>query len=329
MRDGTEPADGGARSGSSVLELLANGLSARILDAHIEGPRRLAELQDALGFPPKSTLRSALAKLEDAGALRRLESSFAPHAAVFELTPAGEEMRFATEVLQMWLASAPRGPLELDTPQGQAAVKAVTGGWNSLTSKLASRPFTLTELEEAIPGVNRAALQRRLQKMERNGQIEALARQGRKTPYIATDWLRHSIAPLCVAGRYERRYLATTTPAITRVEVEAAFQLSVPLIALPKGANGECALVVRTSVGDPDPQKGVAGVTVALRGGELVSCRAEIEEQPTSWALGSAENWLDAVIDGNPRRLRSIGGPHGQLAYDLVRGTHLALFGEG
>jgi DNA-binding HxlR family transcriptional regulator len=328
MPDGTGPASGGNRSGSSVLELLANGLHARILDAHAAGPWRLSELQEVLGFYAQSTLRSALGKLEAAGALRRLESSLSPHAAVYALTSAGEEMRFAAAVLEAWLARAPRGPIEPGKPSAQAAVKAVTGSWSLLMGKLASRPFTLAELEEAIPAASRAALERRLQKMERSGQIEALERRGRGTPYEVTEWLRRSIAPLCVAGRYERRYLAATTPAITKVEVEAAFQLSIPLVELPRGVEGDCALVVRTAVGDADPRQGLAGVTVRTRAGELASCRAEIERDPATWALGSPEEWLDAVIDGDPGSLRSIGGADQRLAYELVRGTHLALFGE-
>jgi len=325
----TGPEDGGIRAGSSVLELLANPLILGILEAHAESPRRLAELQKMFGWFPRSTLRTAVAKLESAGALRRQDVSIAPHAAVSALTPAGEEMRFAATALEEWLGDSPNGAIMPGSEAAQAAILALTGGWSStLMLRLASRPFTLTELDRLIPDVSGAALARRLAKMRRSGQIEALEKRGRSTPYVVTNWLRRSIAPLCVAGRYERRHLTTTTAPITKVEVEAAFTLAVPLVRLATRVDGECALGVLTAVDDPNRRKGLSGVTVEVRGGRAVSCEARIEGDPSTWALGSAENWLDAVIDGDPGSLRSISGPKRQLARELVRGIHLALFGE-
>jgi DNA-binding HxlR family transcriptional regulator len=318
--------DGEVRAGSRVLSVFENPLNTKILRAHADGPLRLTELQEKIGWSAQTTVRAAISNLCEVGALAKQPVGRTPHAVATSLGPAGDDMLSVADALETWLGRAAGGPIAPDGEEAKGAVKALAGGWSStLMRMLANRPFTLTELAGLIPGVSYPALERRLSWMRTTGQIEPLEQCGRGTPYVVTDWLRHAIAPLCAAGRCERRHLESEGAPITAVEVEASFLLALPLAPLPGGARGPCMLAVRTDQAERGP--GLAGVTVEVGRGEVVSCAPEVGAEPATWAVGTPETWLDAVIDGSIEELR-IGGADPQLALDLVSGIHQALFGE-
>lgn len=331
MPDAAAPIDGEVRAGSRVLSLFANPLNARILRAHAGAPQRPADLPEKIGHPAQTTLRAALANLREIGALAKRQNGGLRFATENELTPAGEEMLFVAGVVEHWLARSPDGPISPDSDAAKGAVKALAGGWTSTVMRaLASGAFTLTELNRLIPGVSYPSLERRLARMRATGQIEPIETEGRGRPYLVTDWLRRAIGPLCAAGRCERRHLPDDSAPITKVEVEAAFLLTVPLASMPPSANGTCMLAVQTGAGDPEGQSRdnhLAGVTVEFERGQAVSFAARVDERPTTWALGTPETWLDVVIDGDFELLR-LGGARPQLALDLVNGARFALFGE-
>jgi DNA-binding HxlR family transcriptional regulator len=238
-------------------------------------------------------------------------------------------MIFVADVVERWLAFSPTGPIPPDSDAAKGAVKALSGGWSStLMRALANRPFTLTELDRLIPDISYPSLERRLVSMRAAGQIEPLEAEGRGTPYVVTEWLRRSIAPLCAAGRCERRHLDADTALITDVEVEAAFMLAMPLASMPPNATGTCMLAVQTGPnGCNDSGHDLSGVTVELEHGEVASCTPTVDQSPPTWALGTAEDWLDVVIDGDLAALR-LGGARPELALSMVNGLHVALFGE-
>jgi len=229
------------------------------------------------------------------------------------------------KALEGWLAQSPTGPIPVADEHVKVAVKALAEGWSStLMRALAIGPHSLTELSNLIPEVSYPSLERRIRWMRASGQIAALPKGARGTPYAPTDWLRGSVAPLCVAGRCERRFLERTPP-ITDVEIEAAFLLTLPLVRLPRPTEGTCLLASRTDRGDADPDPHLAGTTVEVRAGEVSACSVVWEGEPNTWAIGTSDAWLDAVIDGRMEDLR-IGGTNPQLACDLAQGLHLALF---
>jgi DNA-binding HxlR family transcriptional regulator len=314
------------RAGSRVLSLFVNPLNATVLRLHAVGPLRLTEVQEKIGGAAETTLRGAVTNLHDVGALDRRRVRRTPYGVTSELTPIGEELLFVAEVLDAWLAQAPNGPIPHGSEAAKAAVKALAGGWSStLMWVLADRSLTLTELHRLIPDVSYPSLERRLTWMRSTGQVEPVSGQGRGTPYVVTDWLRRSIAPLCAAGRCERRHFADDSGLITDIEVEAAFLLSVPLAPLPASAEGSCMLAVQTETGDGTGDH-VSGVTVEVKRGKVTSSKARVEKSPATWALGTAETWLDVVIDGRLENLR-LGGARPQLGLDLANGIHHALFG--
>jgi DNA-binding HxlR family transcriptional regulator len=325
----TASIEGEVRAGSRVLEIFENPLNARVLQAHTEGPCRLSELQERIGRPAQTTVRAAVANLCRIGALERRAVGDSSYAVATELSEAGEEMLFVADEVETWLALCPYGPISPGGEEAKDATKALAGGWSStLMRALAGRSFTLTELADLIPGVSYAALERRIASMRASGQIEPVEQKGRGTPYVVTDWLRYAIAPLCAAGRWERRHLGEQTPPITDVEVEASFLLTLPLAPLPPYAQGTCVLAAQTDPVEPDARdRRLAGVSVTVDKGRLVSSAVEIDGEPPTWAVGTPAAWFDVVIDGRVDDLR-VGGRDPQLALDLVSGLHFALFGR-
>jgi DNA-binding HxlR family transcriptional regulator len=318
-----------ARAGARVLTLLANPLNGRILRAQTGKPLRLAELHEKTSWPPQTTLRAAIGKLRALGLLERRELGGMPYGVANELSPAGEDMLFVADVVERWLTRGPQGPIPIDSDAGKGAIKALTEGWSStMVRALASEPTSLTELDRRIPGVSYPSLERRLSRMRVTRQVEPAPGQGRSRPYAVTDWLRHSVAPLCAASRCERRHMREESAPITEVEIEAAFLLAVPLAPLPESSNGICILSVPTEDGESaDGQPSLAGVTVEVERGAVVRCVPELERGVPTWALGSPMTWLDAIIEGRLEGLR-FGGSSPQLAADLVHGVHLGLFGD-
>jgi len=325
--DAAASMDGEIRAGSRVLSIFENPLNTRVLRAHAEGPQRLADLQERVGWSAQTTVRAAVTNLRGVGALTKDVVGESRYAVATSLTPAGEEMLFVADEVEAWLALCPDGPIAPDSEEAKVAVKALSGGWSStLMRALAHRPFTLTELNSLIPHVSYPSLERRVSWMRTTGQIEPVEKEGRGTPYVVTDWLRHSIAPLCAAGRCERRHMEEEGGPITDIEVEASFLLTVPLAPLPDRARGTCMLAVQTDPVEPDAANpGLSGVTVEVDRGQVLSCAPKIVAEPVTWAVGAPETWLDVVIDGRIEDLR-IGGANPQLALDLVTGIHFALF---
>jgi DNA-binding HxlR family transcriptional regulator len=327
--DAIASTNGKVRAGSRVLSLFANPLTARILRAHTDGPLRLSALHRQIGWSPHTTLRAAVNNLCEVGALEKGANGGTRPSAATGLTPAGEEMIEVADAIDHWLAAAPAGPIPPNSDEAKGAIKALAGGWNStLMRALATHPSTLTGLDKAIPDVSYPSLERRLARMRATGQIEAVEAEDRGTPYIVTDWSRLAVGPLCVAGRCERRHMPDETAPITDVEVEASFMLTLPLTRLPETDTGTCMLAVQTAGnGSQESGRNLAGVTVEVQRGEVVSCATRIDPGPPTWALGTAETWLDVAIDGNLGELR-FGGSRPQLAADLVNAVHFALFGE-
>jgi len=319
-------ADQDVRAGSHVLGVFATPLNVRVLRAHRDGPKRLAELQDRVGWAAPTTVRVSVARLCEIGALARQRADESAHGVATGLSPAGEELLRVAETVETWLALCPNGPRTADSEEAKMAIKALAEGWNStLMRALASGPITLTELSGLIPGVSYPALERRVVWMRTTGQIKPVESEGRGTPYVPTDWLRQAVGPICAAGRCERRYMDDESARVTSVEVEAAFLLALPLVSLRPEAQGSCMLAAQIEVKEPDRgNPGLAGVNVEVADGQMLSCAAQVDPEPQSWAVGNSTAWLDVVIDGRIEDLR-VGGADPQLALDLASGIHLAL----
>jgi hypothetical protein len=146
-------------------------------------------------------------------------------------------------------------------------------------------------------------------------------------PYGVTEWTRQAVAPIAAAGHCECRYLAEVTSPLTRIDIEAIFLLSVPLVDLDVTSSGSCLLAVDTgSGGSGQPTDRLAGVHVEVERGTITSCSSRLEYDPHTWALGSTTAWVEAILEGRTERLR-IGGDRVKLAEELIQRLHTSLFG--
>jgi DNA-binding HxlR family transcriptional regulator len=187
---------------------------------------------------------------------------------------------------------------------------------------LAARPLSLTELNGLISGLSYPSLERRLGAMRLAGQIERMPGPGRGTPYAVTDWLRRAIAPLAAAARWERAHVATKSVPIRRLDAEAGFLLSIPLLELSSDLSGCCRLAVEIPSSNGER---LAGVLVRVEEGKVVSARANLQGHADAWASGLASDWLRAVIEGDTDQLEIGGDWH--LARALLDGLNGVLFG--
>jgi DNA-binding HxlR family transcriptional regulator len=315
------------RAGGTDLALNASPLSVPILRAHLDGPLRLPDLRERIGGAAQTTLRGQVGNLRGIGALERHVRGGMPYTVENGLTDVGRGVLAVAEVVEAWLARAPQGPLVLGSEPAKGAIRALVGGWDStMLRALAARPLSLTELSSVIGDHSYPALERRLSAMRAARQVEP--REGGERggkPYGVTEWTRQAVAPIVAAGRCECKHLAKVTEPLSRIDVEAAFLLSVPLVDLDITRSGLCLLAVDTSsVRDEAAVNRLAGVHVEIEGGAVTSCRSRWEGEPRTWALGSIESWLDAILEGRLERLR-IGGEDQELAAVLIEKIHHSL----
>ena len=315
------------RAGGTVLSLIAGPLSVPILRAHLDGPLRLPELRERIGGAAQTTLRGQVGNLREIGALERHVRTGMPYTVENELTEAGRGVLAVAEVVEAWLAKSPQGPIALGSESSKGALRALVGGWGSTTLRaLAARPLSLTELSSIISDHSYPALERRLSAMRAARLLEPTpgGSKGAK-PYGVTEWTRLAVAPIVAAGRCECEHLAEKTAPLTRIDIEAAFLLAVPLVHLEVTRAGSCLLAVDTgTTGDGRSRDRVAGVHVGIEDGDVVSCISRLEQEPSTWALGTGGSWVEAILEGRVGRLR-LGGEDPVLVKALIEQLHCAL----
>jgi DNA-binding HxlR family transcriptional regulator len=304
------------RTGAQALALLASPLHVHTLKALEEGPKNLLDLHRAVGSPPQSTMRVYTRSLEELGILERRRQNEFPATAEYAITPAGEALLKVAVLLQDWLQAAPDGPILLGSVAAKSGTKALIGGWSSnIARAIAARAVSLTELNVLIPKISYPTLERKLSAMRIAKMVELKASDSRGSPYGATDWLRHAIGPLTSAAAWERKFVPESTPQIGRLDVEAAFLLSVPLIKLDSMVNGRCRLSVEIR-GGSDPV--FAGVLVGIDAGTVTSCTSRLDGEIEASASGSPLAWMRQMNGGSEGQL-ALNGDF-PLAYAITEG---------
>lgn len=312
----------GARSGAQTLVLLAAPLNVPILRALSEGPRQQLELRHETGLPAQTTLRAQLKRLDEVEAIEKRRRNRFPGVLEYELSAAGRDLLFVADTVERWLERAPGGPLALGGSPAKAAIKALAAGWSTtMLRALASGPLSLTELDRIIVSLSYPSLERRLAALRLAGQVEAQASNGRGTPYAVSDWAREGVGPLTAAARWERRHMPRSSPPLGRIDVEALFLLTVPLLRLSEEVSGSCRMAVELP-GSDGPR--LAGVVVAIEKGRIASCTTRLQGTADAWALGSTTAWLEAMVKADTDSIEP--GGDGRLARTLLESMHRALF---
>lgn len=268
-------------------------------------------------------MRGHLRLLRETGIVTKRRQNDFPGNLDYELGRPGHELLTVAEILEAWLAVSPEGPLPLGSAAAKSCIKALAEGWSStLLRALAAKPLSLTELDRLIVGISYPSLERRLAAMRHAGQIQVCSGQGlARRPYEVTEWLRHAVAPLVAASRWERVNAPSETVPMKRLDAEAAFLLAIPLLDLPAELSGTCRLVAEVEIANGHR---LAGVLVGVRGGQVTSCVARVQGPADAWASGSAPAWLRAIIEQDMERIEM--GGDWQLVRALLDGLHSVLF---
>jgi DNA-binding HxlR family transcriptional regulator len=296
------------RSGTQALSLLAVPLNVHVLRALDEEPTALADLRRALGHPPVTTMRSYLRSLTELGVIERQRENDFPGSVSYAITDGGRQLLGVADILQHWLKSAPDGPIELGGISSKSALKALIDGWSSgLVRALAARPLALTELDRLIPQLSYPTLERRLTAMRQVGLVEADPESnGRVNRCRATRWLRYAVGPLAAAANWEGQCIPDQAPSPGRLDAEAVFLLSVPLVDLPPSVRGTCRLTAEFRRGS---DLEFAGVMVTVTEGRPHSCVTRIEGSADSWATGPVMDWFGCLAGTNGSRIE-LGGEY-------------------
>ncbi|HEX6689475.1 MAG TPA: winged helix-turn-helix transcriptional regulator [Solirubrobacterales bacterium] len=310
------------RVGSQTLTLLGAPRIFLILRSLAEGPRAQIDLRRDAGSPAQSTLRSHLRTLDAADAIvKRRRDSF-PGTLEYELTEAGRELLVVAASLQRWLTLTPQGPLELGSDPARAAIKGLVDGWLArILDPLASEPLSLTELDRRLTTVSYPTLERRLETMRLTEQIEAKTRNGGGTPYTISAWVRHGIAPLAVAARWEERNKQAGADPIARRDIDSALTIAGPLFELPMQVSGICQLAVR--IPDGNRRRRFLGV-IEAQSGKVEFDAVYPQREPDAWASGTVETWFSAIVDADTSGLKLSGDS--DLVRALLDAFHGGLF---
>lgn len=242
----------------------------------------------------------------------------------FRVTSGGREVLFVGFIAERWLQAAPHGPLDFDDPEAGQAVLALAEGWTAtVVHVLARGPHTFDELLEATEDdLDRVELKEQLDQMQRAHQVEVLIGEGGVAIYAANEWLRAGIAALIASARFELREPPEDAAPIDTLDVEAGFLSSLSLVELRPELTGVCSLGLRL---DDDEDARLTGVTARIDQGRIVSCEPGLDRSANAWATGTAEDWLDTVIEPDVQRVHT--GGDSWLAKALVRALHETLFG--
>lgn len=238
-------------------------------------------------------------------------------------TPAGREVPLVGAALHRWYERCPSGPIVPGETSGRVLWALLCGWASTVVHTLAASPRSAAEIHTAIGVLPPEAAEASLGLLAEAGLIRPLPSQApdEEERYEPSEWLRLAIAPLAVAARLELRHPREDTAPIAAADVEAALQLTLPLLRMPTGLSGSCALSVEL---DEGVVGGPAGVTARIEEGRVVAGEPGADPAADARVEGSTGCWLDAVIEGEARGMRSEGD--WRLPRDLLRGLHRALF---
>lgn len=231
----------------------------------------------------------------------------------------GRMLLHVIDVLKRWLRECPEGPLELGQRAGEAIAPLVCCWSATVTHALASEPLTLAELDRAVPVLVYETVEEHVEAMERAGLAEAVSGDG-ETRYALTEWMRRGFAPIAAAARMELHHPEPDVAPPEALDVDAAFQLTLPLLWLPPEVSGTCRLDVRIPGGDDF----AVGAMAEVAGGRIVSASPLLDEKPATLITGTPVQWLDTLVDPPSLQLGVSGDL--TLVHWLLIGLHEVLF---
>lgn len=299
--------------------------STRTVLATLEqGKMRPVDLHREVG-PGTSlrTIQKRLGELAGVGLVGKREVRSLPRAVEYELLPPGRALILVARIAEAWLRQAP-GYSPDSAPDSWRWVAALADGWSGgLIRQLARASAGQSDLERSVEGASHFEIKGRLRRMHEAGITELLPRQGIARRYELSEWGRAGIAVIAAAGRFEREYLVDGPAPIVPDDAVTALLMALPIVVLPSGWSGALSFCAKV---DPSNRIGpqAEAVWVEMREGRVVAAGEGAGPAPDGWVQGSIEEWMAAVIGGNPGALQ-LGGDHAP-AVAVLEQLHERLF---
>lgn len=317
-----EPAQGSQRPrlrgpGAEVLRLIGYPVVRQVLADLGQRTRRPSEID--LGWRVDvSTFHRHAPELLAVNAITRQVVPGPPRQVFYGFGPTGAEL---CALIDSWLALLPsahrtdwRGPIGF----GEAWAAGVT-------QALLDGPLGLPEIEMSVhlarPGVTGHQIRRLLRNGCRAGFLLSEAPRGQER-YRLADRGRYAVGELATSARFERLNMPETAAPIAVGDVVDALRAHLPLLELPAELEGVCEFAV---VGDPGRKNGVALAWAEVAHGRVVASGSGRPPRPAdTWARGTIEQWMAAVIDHRRDEICAAGErPLGRAVVDAL---HTRLF---
>jgi DNA-binding HxlR family transcriptional regulator len=265
-----------------------------------------------------STFHRHAGELLDVEAITRRVIPGPPRQVFYSLGPAGLEL---CELIAGWLTLLDPTP---STKGGEPDWRAPIGfaeAWAAgLIQALFDGPLALPELElilrAARPGLTAHQLRRLLANNSAAGFLQTEG-GSRRLRYELADHGRYAVGELAASARFERLHMGAVAIPITVWDVVGALRSHLPLLELPEGMEGICEFAISA---DPGQRTEIAMAWAEVRGGHVVTSGAGSPPRPAAtWAQGTIEEWMAAVIDHRPKVLRAAGErPLGRAVVDAL-----------
>lgn len=275
-----------------VLLALAMPLGYAILERLADGPLAERELLEKL-HAGRTSCFAHLRKLSELGVIDRQREATMALAFCGLREPQGGEMLKLGRLLAADYG-AKRGE-ELPDATVPRAANALAIGWTATVLRwVGERPRGLSELDRLAPvGVGAADIKRALKGLGRVGltRRQPAGRRPRTELSARTAPLARQLAG---AVRWHRRYRPQHDRALDRLDAECLLLLAGRGLPASGLGGGSCGLVMN-GLGGVRLSDGGGGVSeAAVLSGE--SCEARLE--------GSADAWLELLVDADPGGLR-------------------------
>jgi DNA-binding HxlR family transcriptional regulator len=265
----------------------------------------------------RSSLYNHVDQLFDLGIVVRRDAPGAAWEVTYEHGENGPEFHGLLRDWERLLGEMPGGSGE---PDWDAPLHFGEAWAVGLVQAMLDGPLTMGQMIAACVGrATRSQIERLLRQLHGHGCLGHADRR-----YSLLDLGRQAIGELAASARFERRHMEGVAAPITATDGADALRGTLPLIELPGQADGTCEFVVRARKGEPETQAAVCWLEI--EGGRITAIGAGNAAAATSWAQGTIDDWLGAVIDHRAALLKSTGDR--RLGRDVVRKLHTELYGR-
>lgn len=313
------PIESAAHAGA----LLSDGLNRDVLrELLASGPLPRGALTARL-HARATRIYERLRSLQDTGLI---EADARHRPPSYAITDSGRSLVEVAGLIESWFAARPLG--RPASSVGWRAFSDLAEAWRAGLIEFVVR---LAPTEEDLRGDHRGrgapeALES-LAAMVEAGMVETYERGGEAARHRLTPWAARAIGPLSALARWEARHRPPEGSAIVREDALVAFLAGLRLVHAAD-LSGLCML---SAVEDSSRPGRSVGAWARFAEGALVDLGEGAPRAPAEgWASGSFEAWIEAVLDGDARRLHVDGrGPSGtRLARVVVGELHRQLAGQ-